>query len=128
MTKVIKKKKKVIDGIANIRATFNNFIINITDTHGNTIALTSSGAHGFKGAKKSTPFAGSLAAGAAAKNAIENGMKTVQVVMRGAGISVGSSKEGVIKAIESAGLSIISIQDDTPIPHNGCRLKGKRRV
>jgi len=119
-----KKVKHVPKGIAHIRATFNNTIITMTDLEGNVICWHSSGAAGFKGSKKSTPFAAQVAAEAAAKKAMDFGMKEVEVLVKGPG----SGRESAIRAIQAAGLSITVIRDITPIPHNGCRPKKKRRV
>ena len=119
-----KKIKNVPRGIAHIRATFNNTIITMTDLEGNVICWHSSGAAGFKGSKKSTPFAAQVAAEAAAKKAMDHGMKEVEVLIKGPG----SGRESAIRAIQAAGLNVTVIKDITPIPHNGCRPKKKRRV
>ena len=122
MAKKQKKKKKKIKrsftkGVAHIHATFNNTIVTITDEKGNAIAWSSSGVLGFKGAKKSTPFAAQSAAEAAAKAAVDQGIKTVDVDVKGPG----AGRESAVRALEAAGLKVTSIIDTTPIPHNGCR-------
>ena len=120
-----KEKRKVSSvGVAHIQATFNNTIISITDNHGNLVAASSSGAVGFKGTKKGTPFAASLAAEKAAAKALELGVREVSVLVNGPG----SGRETSIRALQGAGLDITSIKDVTPIPHNGCRPKKRRRV
>jgi small subunit ribosomal protein S11 len=116
--KVVKKRrerKNVEKGVAHIRATFNNTIVTITDVRGNAISWASAGELGFKGSKKSTPFAAQTAAETAAKIAVDNGMKTVEVYVRGPG----SGRESAIRALQTAGLDITLIRDVTPIPHNG---------
>ena len=124
----VKKAKKQIravsSGIAHILATFNNTIITIADREGNTITWASTGSSGFKGSKKSTPFAAGIAAENAARKALERGMKEVEVYVKGPG----SGRESAIRSIQAAGLTIRSIRDVTPIPHNGCRPKKRRRV
>lgn len=125
--KVIKKRrerKNVERGEAHIRATFNNTIITITDVAGNAISWASAGELGFKGSRKSTPFAAQMAAETAAKAAMEHGMKTVEVFVKGPG----SGREAAIRALQSVGLEINMIKDVTPIPHNGCRPPKRRRV
>ncbi len=120
-----KKKKLVeVEGIAHIRATFNNTIVTITDLNGDTVAWASSGKAGFKGSKKSTPFAATIAAENAGREAVSLGMKRVHVRVQGPG----SGRESAIQALQGAGLAIRSIRDVTPIPHNGCRPPKKRRV
>ena len=119
-----KTKKNIPSGIAHINSTFNNTIITITDTTGNTISWSSSGNKGFKGSRKSTPFAAQLAAEEAGKKAMEHGMKYVEVVIKGPG----NGRESAIRALGSTGLNITVIKDITPIPHNGCRPSKKRRV
>ena len=121
-----KKAKKVVEaeGIAHIRATFNNTLITIADTHGDTIVWASSGKAGFKGSKKSTPFAATVAAEQVGREAVALGMKRVDVRVQGPG----SGRESAITALAAAGLLIKSIQDVTPLPHNGCRPPKKRRV
>lgn len=110
-------KKNIESGIAHIHATFNNTIVMITDVHGNAVAWSSAGALGFKGSRKSTPFAAQLAGEAAGKAAIDNGMKTVAVNVKGPG----PGREAAVRALQVAGLEITLINDVTPIPHNGCR-------
>jgi len=120
-----KKKREVgVEGIVYIRATFNNTIITITDLEGNTVVWGSPGKSGFKGSKKSTPFAATVAAEQAAREAISLGMKRVHVRVQGPG----SGRESAIQALQTSGLQIKSIRDVTPIPHNGCRPPKKRRV
>lgn len=117
-------KKNVESGVAHIRSTFNNTIVTITDPRGNTIAWASSGTMGFKGSRKSTPFAAQMAAEQAAKTAMENGMKTVEVLVKGPG----AGREAAIRSLQAAGLEVSLIKDVTPIPHNGCRPPKRRRV
>jgi small subunit ribosomal protein S11 len=117
-------KKNIESGIAHIRSTFNNTIVTITDAHGNAIAWSSAGALGFKGSRKSTPFAAQMAAEAAAKASMEHGMKTVEVNVKGPG----AGREAAIRALQAAGLEITAIRDVTPVPHNGCRPPKRRRV
>lgn len=119
-----KKIKQVAKGVVHILASFNNTIVTITDLAGNTICWSSSGTAGFKGSKKSTPFAAQVASEQAAKKAIENGMKEVEVYVNGPG----SGRESAIRALQTVGLQISSIKDVTPLPHNGCRPPKKRRV
>lgn len=121
-----KKKKKVVesDGFAYVKATFNNTLVTVTDTSGNAVSWSSAGKAGFKGSKKSTPFAATLAGEQAGKDAVAMGMKRVHVRVQGPG----SGRESAIQALASAGLTIKSIQDVTPLPHNGCRPPKKRRV
>ena len=116
--------RNVPSGIAHIQATFNNTIITITDGEGNVIAWTSAGAVGFKGSRKSTPFAAQMAAAASARKAIDQGMKEILVYVKGPG----SGREAAIRSLQSAGLEISVIKDVTPIPHNGCRPPKRRRV
>ena len=123
-TKKKKTKKNIPLGIAHVNATFNNTIITITDTKGNTIAWSSAGAEGFKGSRKSTPFAAQLAAENAGKRAKDNGVKTLEIEVRGPG----SGRESALRALQSTGFIITSIKDVTPIPHNGCRPPKRRRV
>jgi small subunit ribosomal protein S11 len=117
-------KKKVQTGIVHIRATFNNTLVTITDPNGNVISWSSAGACGFKGARKSTPFAAQEAATAAVRQSIEQGLRRVQVMVSGPG----SGRETALRAIQAAGLGITLIRDITPVPHNGCRPPKKRRV
>lgn len=119
-----KQKKHIINAIAHIKSTFNNTIVTITDLQGETISWCSAGASGFKGAKKSTPFAAQTAAEKAAKYAIEQGVKQAEVII----IGPGSGRETTIRALQATGINITSIKDITPIPHNGCRPPKKRRV
>ena len=119
-----KVKKSVSEGIAHIHASFNNTIITITDRQGNTLSWSTSGNAGFKGSRKSTPFAAQLAAEDAAKVAQEHGMRTVSVFVKGPG----SGREAALRALQMAGFKITSIRDVTPIPHNGCRPPKRRRV
>jgi small subunit ribosomal protein S11 len=125
MSKLKKKQKKsVLVGIANIQTTFNNTIITITDTLGNTLCWASAGTSGFKGARKNTPFAAQSAAQNAAYKAKELGMEKIEIVIKGRG----NGRETSIRALKSAGLMILSIEDRTPIAHNGCRPPKKRRL
>ncbi len=119
-----KERKNVEQGVAHIRSTFNNTIISITDMNGNSICWSSAGNVGFKGSRKSTPFAAQLAAETAAKEAIEQGMRHVEVYVKGPG----SGREAAIRSLQAAGLEINVIKDVTPIPHNGCRPPKRRRV
>lgn len=124
--KAVKKKikKNVLQGIAHIQSSFNNTIITITDMSGNVVCWSSSGTMKFKGSRKGTPFAAQLAAEDAAKKAMEQGMKTVQVHVKGPG----SGRESALRALQSVGFQITLIKDVTPIPHNGCRPPKRRRV
>ncbi|MFH0764190.1 MAG: 30S ribosomal protein S11 [Candidatus Omnitrophota bacterium] len=122
--KAKKQVKAVSSGIARILATFNNTIVTITDREGNTITWASTGSSGFKGSKKSTPFAAGIAAENAARKAAERGVKEVEVYVKGPG----AGRESAIRSIQAAGLTIRSIRDVTPIPHNGCRPEKRRRV
>jgi len=119
-----KIRRNVTVGVAHIKATFNNTVITITDTKGDTLCWSSSGTSGFKGSRKSTPFAGQLAAQQAAEKAAKFGVKEVDVKVKGPG----SGRESAITALQTAGLKIKSIEDVTPLPHNGCRPKKRRRV
>jgi len=119
-----KTRRNVAVGVAHIRATFNNTTVTITDTKGDTLCWSSSGTSGFKGSRKSTPFAGQMAAQQAAEKAIKFGVKDVDVRVKGPG----SGRESAITALQAAGLNIKSIEDVTPLPHNGCRPKKRRRV
>ena len=122
---VARRNRKNIDkGEAHIHSSFNNTIVTITDTKGNTISWGSAGGLGFKGSRKSTPFAAGEAAETAAKAAMEHGLKTVEVYVKGPG----AGREAAIRALQSAGLELSSIKDVTPIPHNGCRPPKRRRV
>lgn len=119
-----KVKKNISSGVVHIQSTFNNTIVSITDTNGNVISWSSSGMHGFKGSRKSTPFAAQMASEDAAKKAIEHGMKTVEVFVKGPG----AGRESAIRSLQAAGFTITKIRDVTPVPHNGCRPPKKRRV
>lgn len=119
-----KVRKNIAVGVAHLYATFNNTIINISDTAGNTISWSSAGTVGFKGSKKSTPYAAQLAAETAARAAMDHGMKTVEVHVKGPG----SGREAAIRALQAAGIELKLIKDVTPIPHNGCRPPKRRRV
>jgi SSU ribosomal protein S11P len=123
-TRKRKEKKNIERGCAHIHSSFNNTIVTITDVQGNAISWSSAGALGFRGSKKSTPFAAQQAAEAAAKAAMEHGMKTVSVYVKGPG----AGREAAIRALQAAGLEVTSIKDVTPIPHNGCRPPKRRRV
>ena len=118
------KARNVPVGVAHIQATFNNTIVTITDPTGAVISWSSSGCNGFKGSRKSTPFAAQIAAAKAAEVAVEAGMRSAQVLLNGPG----SGRESALRALQSGGLSITAIKDVTPIPHNGCRPPKKRRV
>ena len=128
MAKKIRTKKKVKKNIANgvvhIQSTFNNTIITITDSGGNVVAWSSAGVQGFKGSRKSTPFAAQLAAEDAAKKAKEHGMRTVEVYVKGPG----PGRESALRALQATGFNVVMIKDVTPIPHNGCRPPKRRRV
>lgn len=119
-----KERKNILNGIAHIRSTFNNTIITITDTSGNAIAWSSAGSQGFKGSRKSTPFAAQVAAEIAAKKAMEHGLQNIEVYVKGPG----SGREAALRALQAAGFNITIIKDVTPIPHNGCRPPKRRRV
>ena len=119
-----KEKKNISSGVVHIQSTFNNTIITITDPGGNVLLWSSSGVQGFKGSRKSTPFAAQLAAEDAVKKALEYGMKTVEVYVKGPG----AGRESALRSLQSAGFNILSIKDVTPIPHNGCRPPKRRRV
>lgn len=117
-------KKNIDTGIAHIRSTFNNTIVTITDEKGNAIGWSSAGSLGFKGSRKSTPFAAQLAAETAANSAVENGMKTLEVTVKGPG----AGREAAIRSLQAVGLEVTAIRDVTPVPHNGCRPPKRRRV
>jgi small subunit ribosomal protein S11 len=119
-----KEKKNIPNGVVHIRSTFNNTIITITDPGGNTLAWSSSGVQGFKGSRKSTPFAAQLAAEDAVKKASEHGMRNVEVYVKGPG----AGRESALRALQAAGFNVVMIKDVTPIPHNGCRPPKRRRV
>ena len=118
------KSKNIPSGIAHIHATFNNTVVTITDPVGNVLSWSSAGCQGFKGSRKSTPYAAQVAAKVAADAAVEHGVRAVQVLLRGPG----SGRESALRAIQSAGIAVTIISDITPIPHNGCRPKKRRRV
>jgi len=130
MAKVAKRsnkkrvKKHVERGQAHIKSSFNNTMVTLTDSEGNALSWASSGGLGFRGSKKSTPFAAQMAADTAAKAAMVHGLKTVEVMVKGPG----SGREAAIRALQAAGLEVTSIQDVTPVPHNGCRPPKRRRV
>jgi len=119
-----KEKKNIQNGVVHIQSTFNNTIITITDQTGNVVAWSSAGAQGFKGSRKSTPFAAKMAASDAAKKAMEHGMKNVEVFVKGPG----AGRESALRALQAVGFNVVLIKDVTPIPHNGCRPPKKRRV
>jgi len=119
-----KTKKMVSEGVAHIHSTFNNTIITITDPVGNVVAWSSAGSVGFKGSRKGTPFAAQLAAENAAKKAMESGLRTVQVFVKGPG----AGRESALRSLQAAGFAVTLIKDVTPIPHNGCRPPKRRRV
>ena len=119
-----KERKNITSGVAHVNASFNNTMITIADMQGNTISWSSSGVMGFKGSRKSTPYAAQVAAEDAAKKAQEHGMKTLEVEVRGPG----SGRESALRALQAAGMTITTIRDVTPIPHNGCRPPKRRRV
>ena len=123
-TRKRKEKKNIERGAVHIRSTFNNTIVTITDVQGNALSWASSGGLGFRGSKKSTPFASQMAAETAAKAAMEHGLKSVEVYVRGPG----QGREAAIRALQAAGLEVTMIKDVTPIPHNGCRPPKRRRV
>jgi small subunit ribosomal protein S11 len=125
--KVVRKKKErknILNGVAHIQSTFNNTIITITDVSGNVIAWSSAGSQGFKGSRKSTPFAAQLAASDAAKKAQEHGVQNIEVYVKGPG----AGREAALRALQAAGFNVTLIRDVTPIPHNGCRPPKRRRV
>ena len=119
-----KEKKNIPTGVAHIQASFNNTIVTISDHNGNVVCWSSAGNQGFKGSRKSTPFAAQMASENAARKAMENGMRTVEVWINGPG----SGRESAIRALQSVGLDITAIRDVTPVPHNGCRPPKRRRV
>lgn len=119
-----KDRKNIASGVAHIRSTFNNTIVTITDKEGNVISWSSAGNMGFKGSRKGTPFAAGMAAEAAAKAAMEHGMREVECFVKGPG----SGRETAIRSLQAAGLNVNAIRDVTPIPHNGCRPPKRRRV
>jgi small subunit ribosomal protein S11 len=119
-----RERKNISSGVAHVSATFNNTIITITDAQGNTIAWASAGGQGFKGSRKSTPYAAQMAAESAGRKAQEHGMKTLEVQVRGPG----SGRESALRALQAVGLTVTSIRDVSRIPHNGCRPPKRRRV
>ncbi|MBU5591769.1 30S ribosomal protein S11 [Clostridium sp. MSJ-4] len=119
-----KERKNIEHGAAHIKSTFNNSIVTLTDTAGNALSWSSAGALGFRGSKKSTPFAAQMAAETAAKTAMEHGLKSIEVFVKGPG----SGREAAIRSLQAAGLEVTLIKDVTPIPHNGCRPPKRRRV
>lgn len=124
-TKTKKKvKKNILNGVVHIQSTFNNTIVTITDPNGNVVSWSSSGMNGFKGSRKSTPFAAQLASQNASKKAMEHGMRNVEVYVKGPG----PGRESALKSLQATGLTVTMIKDVTPIPHNGCKPKKRRRV
>ena len=119
-----RERKNIEHGIAHIKSSFNNTIISISDLQGNNVSWSSAGTVGFKGSRKSTPFAAQLAAESAARSAMDHGMKQVEVFVKGPG----AGREAAIRSLQAAGLEVNLIKDDTPIPHNGCRPPKRRRV
>ncbi|GAB4168786.1 MAG: 30S ribosomal protein S11 [Roseiflexaceae bacterium] len=119
-----REKKNVPRGQAHVQSTFNNTIVTVTDPSGNVICWSSAGQNGFKGSRKSTPYAAQIAAEAAARKAMENGMRSIEVFVKGPG----AGRESAVRSLQSAGLQVLSITDVTPIPHNGCRPPKRRRV
>lgn len=119
-----KERKNITSGVAHVNATFNNTMITITDAQGNTVAWSSSGTMGFKGSRKSTPYAAQVAAEDAGKKAMEHGVRTLEVEVKGPG----SGRESALRALQAAGFTVTTIRDVTPIPHNGCRPPKRRRV
>jgi small subunit ribosomal protein S11 len=124
-TKTKKKvKKNILNGVVHIQSTFNNTIVTITDPNGNVLSWSTAGMNGFKGSRKSTPFAAQLASQDAAKKAMEHGLRNVEVYVKGPG----PGRESALKSLQSTGLTVTMIKDVTPIPHNGCKPKKRRRV
>lgn len=125
-TQRIKKRERrnIVSGVAHINASFNNTVVTIADAQGNAIAWSSAGGQGFKGSRKSTPYAAQVAAEDAGRKAIEHGMKTLEVAVKGPG----AGRESALRALQSIGFTITAIRDVTPIPHNGCRPRKRRRV
>ena len=119
-----RERKNITSGVAHVNASFNNTVITITDAQGNTIAWSSSGQKGFKGSRKSTPYAAQMAAEEAGKKAMEHGMKTLEIEVKGPG----AGRESALRALQTVGFAISTIRDVTPIPHNGCRPPKRRRV
>ncbi|SFM24796.1 30S ribosomal protein S11 [Salibacterium qingdaonense] len=123
-TRKRRQRKNIESGVAHIRSTFNNTIVTITDTQGNALSWASAGALGFKGSRKSTPFAAQMAAESAAKTGMEHGLKSVEVAVKGPG----AGREAAIRSLQATGLEVSIIRDVTPVPHNGCRPPKRRRV
>ena len=123
-TKKRREKKNILNGVVHIQSTFNNTIVTITDPLGNVVAWSSSGVQGFKGSRKSTPFAAQMAAEDAAKKAMDHGMKNVEVYVKGPG----AGRESALRSLQASGFNVVMIKDVTPIPHNGCRPPKRRRV
>jgi len=119
-----RERKNISSGIAHVNASFNNTMITIADAQGNAISWSSAGSQGFKGSRKSTPFAAQMAAEAAGKKAMEHGMRTIEVLVKGPG----SGRESALRALQAVGFTVTNIRDVTPIPHNGCRPRKRRRV
>ncbi|MCI5044954.1 MAG: 30S ribosomal protein S11 [Aquisalinus sp.] len=119
-----RERKNIVNGVVHVNASFNNTVVTITDEQGNAVAWSTSGHMGFRGSRKSTPFAAQMAAEDAAKKAMEHGLKNVDVLVRGPG----SGRESALRALQAAGLTVTTIRDVTPIPHNGCRPRKRRRV
>jgi small subunit ribosomal protein S11 len=119
-----RERKNITSGVAHVNASFNNTVITITDAQGNAVAWASAGSQGFKGSRKSTPYAAQVAADSAARKAMDHGVKTLEVEVKGPG----SGRESALRALQAAGFTITSIKDVTPIPHNGCRPPKRRRV
>jgi len=119
-----RERKNISSGVAHVNASFNNTMITISDAQGNAISWSSAGSQGFKGSRKSTPFAAQMAAESAAKKAMEHGMRTIEVLVKGPG----SGRESALRALQAAGFTVTNIRDVTPIPHNGCRPRKRRRV
>ena len=119
-----KERKNIVSGVAHVLSTFNNTMITISDVHGNTVSWSSAGTQGFKGSRKATPYAAQVAAEDAGRKAREHGMQTLEVEVSGPG----SGRESALRALQAMGFSITSIRDTTPIPHNGCRPRKRRRV
>ncbi len=119
-----RERKNITSGVAHVNASFNNTMITIADAQGNAISWSSAGSQGFKGSRKSTPFAAQMAAEAAGKKAMEHGMRTIEVLVRGPG----SGRESALRALQAVGFTVTNIRDVTPIPHNGCRPRKRRRV
>ena len=119
-----RERKNIASGVAHVNSTFNNTMVTITDAQGNTISWASAGAQGFKGSRKSTPYAAQMAAEDAGRKAMEHGMKTLEVEVKGPG----AGRESALRALQTVGFTITSIKDVTPVPHNGCRPRKRRRV